>query len=108
MSIYDDLPAKPPMSRVWRGRFTTPLPAQQSDLATVIIIDMAQHLKIGGVAWAPRFDILPVDVSEGLESPHLINVPQLRLPAVGDLCLLVFDNNRAPWAVTWWPYAYEV
>lgn len=25
------------------------------------------------------------------------------LPAAGDPCLVVFDNQRRPWVITWWP-----
>lgn len=26
------------------------------------------------------------------------------LPAKGDQCLVLFDNNKEPWVVAWWPF----
>lgn len=26
------------------------------------------------------------------------------LPAKGDECLVVFDNQRRPWIIAWWPF----
>lgn len=68
---------------IWRGTialtatdFTTLLP--------VILPDYDEVLQWGPCRWQSR------DATS--------------LPALGDECLVMFDNLRRPWIVAWWPY----
>lgn len=106
-SLYDDLPRRQPMARVWRGIIASVPPTVES-LVSVILPDMSSELIFEDVRWSPRYEVAPIDVSGPGDPELLIDVPQLLLPGAGDLCLVVFDNNRSPWIVTWWPYPFDV
>src|SRR5580765_2367231 len=70
------------MARIWRGMVVKPLPASSDQLINIVIPDMNPDLVFGGLRW---------DNAGG------------RMPAAGDDCLVVFDNNRQPWVLVTWP-----
>jgi hypothetical protein len=52
---------------------------------TVILPEWDQHLEWGPCYWQPR--------------------DAVTLPIKGNECLVIFDSNRAPWIVAWWPFS---
>lgn len=71
------------MSRAWRGTFAND-PADVSARADIIIPDMDPTLRFTDCRWQSRDEV--------------------SLPRRGDPCLVIFDNDREPWVVAWWPY----
>jgi hypothetical protein len=104
MTIFDDLPQKLPMSRVWEGYFAVAPPAIDAR-AFVIIPGLSDDLVFENARWEPRFVEVVINLAEAPEPARLINFLELKMPVRGNRCLVVFDNDRAPWVVVWWPYA---
>jgi hypothetical protein len=83
MSIYEDTIREQPMRESWQGHFADNVP----DFATrawVIIPDLDPTLRVGPCRWQAR--------------------DAVSLPAKGDACLVIFDNDREPWVVAWSPF----
>lgn len=55
-----------------------------ADLLPVILPDFDETITWGPCRWQSR------DATS--------------LPAMGDSCLVVFDNQQNPWIVAWWPF----
>jgi hypothetical protein len=77
-----DLPQRPKITQIWKGIIVTQ-PLNPAGFVGVSIIDMNPDLVFNNVHWQAR--------------------DNMSLPEVGDECLVIFDNNREPWIVTWWP-----
>jgi hypothetical protein len=82
--LFEDRPAPPPLSYVWRG-IVASHPSDVSERINVKIPDMNKDLVFPNVRWQTR--------------------DSTSLPDRGDACLVVFDNDREPWVVAWWPFA---
>jgi hypothetical protein len=82
--LFEDRPAPPAVSYVWRG-IVASHPTDVSQRINVKIPDMNKDLVFPNVRWQTRDSI--------------------SLPDRGDACLVVFDNDREPWVVAWWPFA---
>jgi len=82
-SVFDDLPGREPMARTWAGKVAI-APTSPSGRIWVVLPDLDPHIRVGPCRWQTRNDT--------------------DLPARGDDCLVIFDNDREPWVVTWWPY----
>lgn len=81
---FRDLAAAPPEGRVaWYGKVARSA-TDLSDLIPVILPEFDPTLEWGPCRWQSR------DLTS--------------LPAKGDECLVIFDNHRNPWIVSWWPY----
>jgi len=85
MSQLDLDTAQPlsPFVATWLGYIASPRPDEIMDRCRVIIPAMNPDLVFEDVRWMARDSV--------------------QLPAVGDACLVQFDNNREPWVITWWP-----
>lgn len=70
--------------QVWAGRIAS-APADQSVKVQVVIPGLSPELRIGPCRWMPRGSVIT-------------------MPARGDDCLVVFDNNGEPWVICWWPF----
>jgi len=84
MSLYDELNETPRMSRIWRGIIADNV-GDFADRCSVIIAELDPKLKIDNCRWQSR------DATS--------------LPVRSDPCLVIFDNDRQPWVVAWWPFA---
>lgn len=84
MSVYEDRPLPPQMSKIWKGVIADP-PDDIGSTLSVRIPDMNPDLSFSGVKWQSR--------------------DNTTLPARGDECLVIFDNDREPWVVAWWPFS---
>ncbi len=84
-SIHEDRAPRAGMPRVWAGKFVNPVPTGFTIRARIVIPDMNPDLVFENVRWQSR--------------------NSTTLPVVGDKCLVIFDNNREPWIVAWWPYS---
>jgi hypothetical protein len=71
-----------PFGQVYHGKVSR-APTLLSDLIGVTVPDIHPDLLFNNVNWQSRDNVT--------------------LPAVGDDCVVIFDNNRQPWVVTWWP-----
>lgn len=78
MSLYDDQERLAPMGRIWNARLSRSV-TDMTDPVYVIVPDFDETLELGPCRW--------------LQLPGTL--------ARGDECLLVFDNDRAPWIVSW-------
>ena len=58
--------------------------ADLTDLVPVILPDFDPNQQWGPCRWQSR--------------------DAVSLPARGDACLVIFDNQRNPWIVAWWPF----
>lgn len=83
MALYDELKRRENMNRVWRGTVAKNA-ADLNELLEVTIPDLDPTLRITGCRWQSRDTV--------------------SLPARGDACLVIFDNNKEAWVVTWWPF----
>lgn len=83
MSVYEDMTPPPALNRIWRGTVAADV-ADFADKMYVIMPDFDPHLKIGPARWQAR--------------------DAVSLPAKGDDCLVIFDNDREPWVPVWWPF----
>lgn len=81
MSIIDDLPRKRYTQGVWRATIASTA-TDESDLVEVVIPGFSPVHRFGGCRWMPR----------GID-----------MPARGDFCLVVKDNNDDWWILAWWP-----
>jgi hypothetical protein len=82
--LFEDRAAPPALSYVWRG-MVAQAPVDFADRISVIIPDMNKDLVFPDVRWQTRDSI--------------------SLPARGDACLVLFDNDHEPWVVAWWPFS---
>jgi hypothetical protein len=71
-----------PFGQVYHG-LVARAPTLLSDLISVTIPDIHPDLLFNNVNWQSRDNVT--------------------LPAKGDDCVVIFDHNRQPWVVTWWP-----
>ncbi len=83
MSVYEDTKSEFSLRESWQGRFAKAVPDLASR-AYVIIPDLDPTLQIGPCRWQAR--------------------DAVSLPAKGDACLVIFDNDHEPWVVAWSPY----
>jgi hypothetical protein len=56
-----------------------------TDTVEVVIPEFDPKQRWGPCKWMPRGDITT-------------------LPARGDECIIIFDNNRDIWIIGWWPF----
>lgn len=77
-----DLPPLPKMPQIWQGTVVYP-PLNPGGFVGVSVDDMNPDLVFNNVHWQAR--------------------DNMSLPEVDDRCLIIFDNHREPWMVTWWP-----
>jgi len=77
-----DLPARPYLPQVWKARVQNTL-LSPTALMDIVIPDMHSDIVWEQVRWSAR--------------------DNMSLPQAGDECLAIFDNNREPWVVCWWP-----
>lgn len=82
-SLFDTLDKRTEGRQVWYANIAV-APTDQNELVEVIIPEFDPHLKWGPCRWQARSDTA--------------------LPAVGDSCLVIFDNRREGWVVAWWPF----
>jgi hypothetical protein len=84
MPDFRDLMPDPPEPWVvWNGIVSKNI-TNFADLLMVILPDWDDTLEWGPCRWQPR--------------------DAVTLPKKGDECLVLLDNNRQPWVVTWWPF----
>lgn len=83
MSLYDDTEPVVPLNRVWRG-IVHKAPNDVNDLLDITIPDLGAEILFNQVKWQSR--------------------DAISLPSPGDPCLVIFDNDREPWVVAWWPF----
>lgn len=83
MSLYEEQRTRENMNRVWRGVIATTA-ADFDERIAVTIPDLDPNLRIEGCRWQAR--------------------DAVSLPARGDTCLVIFDNNKEAWVVCWWPF----
>lgn len=83
-NMHEEINTFPEMGKIWRGKITSN-PSSITERVEVSIPDLDPRLAIGLARWQSR--------------------DAVSLPARGDDCLIVFDNNREPWVVAWWPYS---
>lgn len=83
MDIKSDLPARLGLNVPWAAEIAT-TPTDESDTLMVVIPDFHPRYQWGPCYWQHRGGV--------------------SLPTRGDKCLVIFDNNRRPWVVSWWPF----
>jgi hypothetical protein len=81
--LFHDLPPAPPLSYTWRGVISSP-PVDFADRVSIRIPEMNDNLVFDDIRWMSRDSTM--------------------LPQAGDTCLVIFDNDREPWVVAWWPF----
>jgi hypothetical protein len=81
--MYDEMRRVESLNVVWRGIIQSN-PATFDQLVYITIPDLDDSLKLGPCRWQPR--------------------DAVSLPAKGDDCLVILDNDREPWVVVWWPF----
>lgn len=84
MSIFDEVSTYAHMQGTWRGVFSADV-ADFADRAYVILPEFDESFAWGPCRWQSR--------------------DAVTLPNRGDWCLIIFDNDKEPWIVAWWPYA---
>jgi hypothetical protein len=84
LSIYDDLPPHSRLDGCFAGEFAAPLPTTLADPAFAIVYFLSDQHKIGPMPWSPR--------KQDTVSP-----------AVGDKCLVAYDEHENPYIIAWWP-----
>jgi len=67
----------------WYGVIAKPA-ADMNDFVYVVIPAFSRTMRFGPCRWQSR------DATS--------------LPARGDDCLVIFDNNKIPWVAAWWPF----
>jgi hypothetical protein len=98
----DAAAATPSLSGVWQGLIAQ-APTTLDERVYVTLPDFEPLLRFGPCRWMPRLQTATVNVAEGAEAAHTIEVAQAMWPAKGDLCLICFDNQGEPWVAAWWP-----
>lgn len=83
MSLYDSIPGRPPLQRIWQAKIAK-APTDFGKRLAVTIPGIDPSLRWEGCRW---------------QSHNTID-----LPARGDDCLVAIDNNNEVWVVCWWPY----
>lgn len=83
-TLFDDRREAPALAQCWRGVVASH-PSDVSERISVKIPDMNASLVFPNVRWQTR--------------------DSTSLPDKGDACLVVFDNDREPWVVAWWPFS---
>jgi hypothetical protein len=78
--LHEDFQEQHP---VWLGRVARTV-TQLDEPVLVTIPDWDDELQWGPCRWQSRDDT--------------------NLPRRGDHCLVIFDNRREPWVVSWWPF----
>lgn len=81
--VFDSLPDRPPLQRVWRGTVATNATDFYNRIS-VILPDLDATLRWENCKWQSRNDT--------------------DLPQRGDSCLAIIDNNNEVWVVVWWPF----
>jgi hypothetical protein len=82
--LRHDLPTLDTLGQqVWQGKIAT-APTDFAQRVQVIIPDFDAELRWGPCRWQARDEV--------------------SFPVVGDSCLVIFDNDREPWVVAWWPF----
>lgn len=99
-----ELPAEPLTGGPYAGKIATSA-ALVSDKVFVTLDSFEAPYQFGPCMWQPRVQPQTVNVAESPEAAHNITVAQLVLPARGNRCLVVFDENEQPWILVWWPFA---
>lgn len=82
--VRDLLPETEQHLAAWFGTVSV-APADLTDFVTVILPEYDSDLQWGPCRWQSR------DATS--------------LPAIGDECLVMFDNRKNPWVVAWWPFS---
>lgn len=82
--IFDALPDRPALQRVHRAVIATN-PGDFDERVSVIIPDLDNTLRWEACRWQSRNSI--------------------DMPARGDECLVILDNNNEVWVVVWWPFS---
>lgn len=94
--------AQPLIEGLWAGLIAETA-ATLDEQVPVRLLNWDPGLQIGPCRWMPRLTTVSVNVAEGIEDPHMINIAQALLPTRDDECLVAFDDNQVPWIVCWWP-----
>lgn len=84
--MYDEPVVVPDLNFLWHGKIASNPPDFKTRVY-VTIPDLDPDLKIGPARWQTRDPI--------------------GLPVKGDDCLVIFDNDREPWVVMWWPKEFS-
>jgi hypothetical protein len=79
--VFEMLPDAEDGIRISRGIFASAPPNVDTQVY-VVLPEFDTTQKWGPCPWMPR---------------------GATLPAVGDKCLVIFDNTDAAWVVAWWP-----
>lgn len=81
--LYEDMAPVNELGQVWKGLIAQNA-ASLTNKLYVTIPDLDPTLRVGPCRWQSR--------------------DAVSLPVRGDRCLVIFDNDREPWIVAWWPY----
>jgi hypothetical protein len=81
--LYEDRQPVEQLSSIWRGVIASS-PVDFADRVSIRIPDMTDELVFPDLRWMAR--------------------NSTELPAPGDSCLILFDNDREPWVIAWWPF----
>lgn len=87
---------------MWYAKIVAPVPVLETDYMYVVIPDIDNDVVWGPCRWQPRSKKSLVNVAEGVEAAHNINLMIPDPPAAGREALVMFDNRQHPWVVTWW------
>lgn len=74
---------QPGLDGGYAGRLAT-TPSDMAEKVYVIIPALSTDQRIGPCRWQARDDV--------------------SLPARGDRCYVVFDDNQEAWVIAWWPF----
>jgi hypothetical protein len=84
MALEDVIPLPPRINQSpWYGQIASN-PENLSDPVYVVIPAFDKKHRFGPCRWQSRDDTT--------------------MPQRGDEALIIFDNNRIPWVVAWWPF----
>lgn len=81
--LFEDRPVTSLLANIWRGVISS-APVDFADRVTIQIPEMTDTLVFPDLRWMSR--------------------DSTTLPAPGDSCLVLFDNDREPWVIAWWPF----
>ncbi len=106
MSGYAYADLTPPetltMSGCWQA-LVAEAPADLTDTLMVTIPGFNPEMQFGPCRWMPRVTAQTINVAEGAETADDFTVAAVALPARGDLCLVIFDDQGECWVPCWWP-----
>jgi hypothetical protein len=105
--VFDSLLAardRTPGAEVWRGTIARTATFNTVNVRLPVVIPAWANSELPvECRWQPRVEPVEVDVSEGSEAAHVVELCHVVYPQKGDSCLVAFDENNEPWIIHYSP-----